>query len=149
MAKTKRLGPLVALAVVCAVAAAYAVTSPMQDAEQPLPAAVADLATVSQIEVRDGSSVVLSGQFGAEEVDGEEVKRMAPLTPAAGSAIKGEAEVELDADNRANQELEVSVEGATARATLQVFVDGQLAGTFQTNARGKGDIELSRGTDVQ
>ena len=148
MAFSKRIGPLVALVIVCAVAATYAVTSPMQDAEQPLPASIADLATVSQVEVRDGSAVVLSGQFGAEVEDGDDIKRVAPLTAATGAA-KGEAEVEFDADNRANQELEVSVEGATARATLEVFIDGQLAGSFQTNARGKGDIELTRGTDVQ
>jgi hypothetical protein len=131
------------------VAATYAVTSPMQDAEQPLAAAVADLATVSQIEVRDGNTVVLSGQFGAEVADDDEIKRTALLTSAAGGAAKGEAEIELDADNRANQELEVAVEDATARVTLQVFLDGQLAGTFQTNARGKGNMELSRGTDTQ
>lgn len=147
MAISKKYGPIVAFVLLCAVATTYVLATPMQDSEQALPASVADLATVSQVEVRDSNGGgVLSGQFGAEAVDGPEVKRKATLRPSSGTG-KGDAEIELDADNRANQELEVSVQGVAAAATYQVFVDGQLAGSFKTNSRGNGDIELSRGED--
>jgi hypothetical protein len=109
---------------------------------------VADLATVSRVEVVENNTVILTGQFGAEIDDGDEIKREAPLTAPSGAA-KGEAEVEMDTADRSKQELEVEVEGLTARATYHVTVDGQQAGTFTTDARGKGSLELSRGTNQE
>lgn len=146
MATWKKRGPILGLVVVCLTAAVYATAMPTDEAQQPLPAAVADLATVSRVEVVENNTVILTGQFGAEIDDGDEIKREATLTATGGTA-KGEAEVELDTADRSKQELEVEAEGLTARATYQVMVDGQQAGTFTTDARGKGNLELSRGTN--
>jgi hypothetical protein len=148
MAKWKTRGPILGLAVVCLTAAVYAAAMPAQEVQQPLPGAVADLATAARVEVTLNGTIVLSGQFGQESQDGDEVKREATLTPASGSG-KGEAEVELDAADRTKQELEVDVEGLTARTTYQVLVDGQLAGSLTTDARGKGSLELSRNTNQE
>jgi hypothetical protein len=145
MAKWKSRGPILGLAIICLTAAVYAGAMPAQEVQQPLPTTVADLATVSRVEVAQNGTVVLAGQFGPEENDGDEIKREAPLTGS--SNAKGEAEVELNADDRARQELEVDVEGLTAQTAYQVLVDGQVAGTLTTNARGKGSLEMSRNTN--
>jgi hypothetical protein len=148
MATWKKHGPILGLVVVCLTAAVYATAMPKVDVQQPLPQTVTDLATASRIEVAENNTVVLSGQFGAEIDDGDEVKREAVLAAAAGAA-KGEAEVELDAKDRAKQELEVEVEGLTAQTTYQVLVDGQVAGTITTDGRGQGELELARATSQQ
>ena len=149
MAKWKKRGPILGLAVVCLTAAVYATGMPAAEVQEPLPPAVADLATVSRIEVAENATIVLSGTFGAEVNAGSEIKREAPLTATMDTEATGEAEVELDAADRSKQELEVEVEGLTARATYQVMVDGQVAGAITTDARGKGSLELSRGTNQQ
>ena len=143
MAKWKKRGPIFGLVLVCLTAVAYATAMPPQEVQQPLPMTIADLATVTRVEVAENSTVLLSGQFGVEEADGTEVKREARLTGADGEA-EGEAEVELDAADRAKQELEVEVEGLRPRTTYQVLVDGQVAGTITTDVRGEGSVELSR-----
>ena len=146
MAKWKRRVPILGLMAVCLTAAVYAAAMPAAEAQQPLPTTIADLATVSRVELTHNGGVVLAGQFGAEIDDGDEVKREATLTGADGAG-KGDAEVELDTADRTKQELEVDVEGLGPQATYQVLVDGQVAGTLTTDARGKGSLELSRNTD--
>ena len=146
MAKWKKRGPILGLVALCLGAAAYATAMPADETQQPLPSAIADLSSVARVEVSENSTVVLSGQFGAEESDGDEIKREAVLTGTAGT---GEAEVELDAADRTKQELEVEVEGLKASTTYQVLVDGQVAGTLTTDARGEGNLELSRNTNQQ
>ena len=148
MAKWKKRWPILGLVLVCLTAAVYAGAMPAQEVQQPLPSGIADLATVSRIEVAENNAVVLAGQFGPEAEDGDEIKREAELSASNGNG-KGEAEVELDAADRTKQELEVDVEGLTARTTYQVLVDGQVAGTFTTDARGKGSLELSRNTNSE
>jgi hypothetical protein len=148
MATWKKRGPILGLALVCLMVAAYATGMPSPETQQPLPSTVPDLASATRVEVSDNGTVVLSGQLGPESDDGDEMKRLAQLTPASGNA-KGEAEVELDTADRAKQELEVEVEGLTARTTYQVTVDGQMAGTITTDVRGKGNLELSRNTNQQ
>jgi hypothetical protein len=148
MAKWKKRGPILGLVIVCLAAAAYATAMPPQEVQQPLPNTIADLATVTRVEVAENSTVILSGQLGPEETDGDEIKREARLTGSVARA-EGEAEVELDAADRTKQELEVEVEGLTARTTYQVLVDGQVAGTITTDVRGEGSLELSRPTVQQ
>jgi hypothetical protein len=147
MAIWKKRGPMLGLVVVCLTAAVYATGMPLDEAQRPLPAGIVDLATATRVEVAENNTVVLSGQFGGEIDDDDEVKREAVLTATGGSTAKGEAEIELDTADRSKQELEVEVEGLTARATYQVMVDGQVAGTMTTDARGKGNLELARGTN--
>jgi hypothetical protein len=118
---------------------------PAQEVQHPLPETIADLATVSRVEISENGTVVLAGEFGAEENDGDEVKREARLAPSAGNG-EGEAEIELDAADRTRQELEIEVEDLTARTTYQVLVDGQMAGTITTDVRGRASLELSRPT---
>lgn len=146
MAKWQKRGPILGLAALCVAAAAYATAMPSQEIQQPLPDTVADLATVTRVEVAANSTVILSGTFGPEENDGDEIKREAPLTASSGNG-KGEAEVELNAEDRTRQELEVDVEALTARTTYQVLVDGNVVGTITTDVRGKGSLELSRNTN--
>ena len=147
MAKWRLRIPILGLMLVCFIATAFAVRMPADEVQQPLAANVGDLATVSRIEVRDHATPLLSGEFGAETTDDDEIKREATLTSAGAGAAKGNAEIELDAADRTEQELEVEVEGLAPRATYQIVIDGQLAGTMTTDARGRGNIELSRGTN--
>ena len=146
MAKWKKRGPILGLMALCLGAAAFATAMPADEMQQPLPSAIADLSSAARVEVSENSTVVLSGQFGAEETDGDEIKREAVLTGTTG---KGEAEVELDTADRTKQELEVEVEGLKATTTYQVLVDGQVAGTLTTDARGEGNLELSRNTNQE
>ena len=148
MSKWKKRLPIAGLVLVCLTALAYTVSMPAQELQRPLPEGVADLATVARVDVSLNGTVVLSGQFGSEIDDGDEIKREAPLTGSAGNA-KGEAEVELDADDRTKQELEVDVTGLSAQTTYQVQLDGQLVGTIETDARGRGSLELSRNTNLE
>jgi hypothetical protein len=148
MATWKKRGPILGLAAVCVMVAAYATGMPVAEIQKPLPSTIADLGTVSRVEVALDATVVLSGQFGPETVDGDEIKREAVLAAAAGNGT-GEAEVELDTADRAKQELEIEVEGLTVRTTYQVLVDGHVAGTFTTDVRGKGSLELSRNTNQE
>ena len=148
MAIWKKRGPIIGLAIVCMMVAAYATGMPSPETQQPLPDSVADLSAATRVEVSENGTVVLSGQLGAEIDDGDEKKRTALLAAASGNA-KGEAEVELDSADRTKQELEVEVEGLKARTAYQVAVDGQVAGTITTDVRGKGNLELSRNTNQE
>ena len=146
MSKWKKRGPVLGLVALCLTAAAYAAAMPAQEVQGSLPETIADLATVTRVEVAENSNIVLSGQFSAERTDDDEIKREAQLNATGGKAA-GEAEVELDAADRRKQELEVDVEGLTAQSTYQVLIDGQVAGTITTDSRGKGSLELSRNTN--
>ena len=148
MAKWKKRWPVLGLAVVCLTAAVYAAAMPAYETQQPLPAGVPDLTGVARVDVTENGNVVLAGQFGAEVADDDEIKRGAPLTATSGTA-KGEAEIELDTNDRTKQEFEVDVEGLTARTTYQVLIDGQVAGTITTDARGRGSLELSRNSNAR
>lgn len=138
--------PLVGLVLVCLAAAYAAVYAAQGDQEiqQQLPANIADLNTVSSVEVRaDSGTAVLSGTFGAPTVNGDETERAATLAPAAGQKGAGSAEIEIVRTGDAvERELEIDVEGLNPRATYTIFVDGQQVSSFQTDENGAAEVEL-------
>ena len=144
MARSKRFGPVVALAAVCVLAGVYAAAMPTAEEQQSLPQQIADLSSVTRVEISDGNSVVLSGQFGAEVADDDEMKREAVLADAAGAQAAGEAEIEMDTNNREEQELEVEVRGLSPKGTYQVLLDGAPIGALTMDARGRGSVEFAR-----
>ena len=142
MALLRRRLPVIGLIVVC-LGAAYAVA---QSAPRPsvIPAAIGDLATAVQAEVRgaDGQ-VVLAGQFGEASLDGNETERSARLTATAGSQATGTAEIELvTRGNTIERELELEADGLAANTSYTFVIDQQTAATFTTDARGSVEIEL-------
>ena len=69
----------------------------------------------------------------------------AELNGVNGSEASGEAEFELEKEHGEGLEVEfaVEIEDADALTTHEVFVDGELVGTFQTDVLGSGELELS------
>ena len=114
-------------------------------AEASLPADVADLSNASTVEIKDNvGAVVLRGHFVEVPEDDDDLERKATLA-RSGTAAKatGQAEVEVSkANNRLDQEVEVSVSNLAPGATYAVFIDSKQLGTFQTNKNGKGELEL-------
>jgi hypothetical protein len=142
MALLKRRLPAIGLIFVC-VGAAYAVAQNVPAATT-IPAAIGDLATAVQAEVRaaDGK-VVLAGQFGEAVLDGRETERTAKLTATAGSTATGTAEIELvTRDGKVERELELDAEGLSPNTAYTFVVDQQTAATFTTNAKGEAEVEL-------
>ena len=142
MARLKRRLPIIGLIIVC-LGAAYTVAQSVPAATT-IPAAIGDLATAVQAEVRasDGR-VVLAGQFGEATLDGRETERSATLTATAGSTAKGSAEIELVArDGKVERELELEAEGLSPNTSYTFVVDQQTAATFTTDAQGAVELEL-------
>ena len=111
-----------------------------------LPADTADLSNASSVEVKDANgTVVLIGHLVEIPEDDDDLERKAELKGSGAHAnAAGEAEIEVSrANNRLDQEVEVSVSNLTPGATYAVFIDGKQLGTFQTNKRGSGELELS------
>jgi hypothetical protein len=113
------------------------------EAEQPLPADVGDLSAVTRIEVKDSAGTVwFNGQFGEPVEKNGERERKAVLTGTGGATCEAEIETRTTA-GRTHQELEVDVAGLPPGTTLSVTVDDRPVATFTTDAKGKGEIELS------
>jgi hypothetical protein len=121
-----------------------ALTVGAMDSTRPLPAEAGDLAGALRVEVKDaaGRSLLAADLGPAVESDGGR-ERKAVLTGDGG--VRGEAEVErvTAADGTAHQELEVDVEGVAPGTALTLFVDGRALGSFEADARGEAEIELS------
>ena len=64
---------------------------------------------------------------------------------AVDADAKGAAEIEVStgAGAIAEQEFELTVERLAAGATFTVFIDGQEVASFNTNARGEAELEMS------
>jgi hypothetical protein len=142
MALLRRRLPVIGLIFVC-LGAAYAVAQSRPDPTA-IPAAIGDLATVVQAQVRaaDGT-VVLAGQFGEATLDGRETERTATLTATAGSGATGTAEIELvTRDGKVERELELEADGLTPNTAYSFVIDQQTAATFTTDARGSTELEL-------
>ena len=117
-----------------------------QVGEASLPADVGDLSNATTIEIKDSSgTVVLRGHFVESPEDDDDVERKAALAGSGTTAkATGEAEIEVSrANNRLDQEVEVSVSNLPPGATYTVYIDAKQVGMFQTNQTGKGELELT------
>lgn len=142
MARLKGTFPVIGLMVVC-VGAAYAVAQSLP-ASTTIPAAIGDLATAVQAEVRgaDGTAV-LAGTFGEAVLDGRETERTATLTATAGGTATGTAEIELvTRDGTVERELELDAEGLAPDTSYTFIVDQATAATFTTDGKGSAELEL-------
>ena len=111
-----------------------------------LPEDTPDLSNASTVEVKDANgTVVLTGHLVEMPEDDDDLERKAELKGSGANAnATGQAEVEVSkTNNRLDQDVEVSVSNLTAGATYAVFIDGKQLGTFQTNKRGSGELELN------
>jgi hypothetical protein len=111
-----------------------------------LPADIGDLSNASSVEVTDANgAVVLIGHLVEMPEDDDDLERKAELKGSGAHAnATGEAEIEVSkTNNRLDQEVEVSVSSLAPGATYAVFIDGKQLGTFQTNKRGSGELELN------
>ena len=142
MARLRLRLPVIGLIFVC-VGAAYAVAQ-SGPAATTIPAAIGDLATAVQAEVRSADgTVVLAGQFGEATLDGRETERTAKLTATAGSSATGTAEIELvTRDGKVERELELDAEGLAPNTSYRFVIDQQTAATFTTDAKGATELEL-------
>ena len=100
-------------------------------------------AVVAEVHDAQGQ-VLLRGSFAPIDADDAgEVERLAALTGASPDVTAtGEAEVEYQADQPAEQELELTVRGFTAGMDLAFVIDGQTVATAKADARGGAEIEL-------
>jgi hypothetical protein len=111
-----------------------------------LPADTADLSNASTVEVKDANgTVVLAGHLVEVPEDDGDLERKAELKGGGTHAnATGKVEIEVSrANNRLDQEVEVSVSNLAPGQTYAVFIDGKQFGTFQTNKRGSGELELN------
>ena len=111
-----------------------------------LPAEFTDLAAIAAIEVRDASgSVVLHGTFaGTPEADGN-LERKAKLAAKDGSAATGEAEIEIEKSEKTGAvkvEVDLDVAKLAASTAYSFHLDGRLAASFTTDAKGEAEVEL-------
>lgn len=104
-----------------------------------------DFKNAAFAEVRDAQGqVLLSGNFTAVDADDEgEVERLATLTAASGSGASGEAEVEYQTDNPAEQEIEWSLTGLRPGTAITLMIDGQQVATATADKRGRVEIEFT------
>lgn len=107
-----------------------------------------DYSNAAAAEVRDEQGqVVLRGQFVAVDEDDDDIERKATLAPTqAGADAGGEAEVEIDKDTPANQEIEFSIRGVQAGSTFTFVIDGREVGTATADHRGRAEIEVTVGS---
>jgi len=99
-------------------------------------------AAIAEVRNADGQ-VVLQGQFVLAEEDDDDAERKATLKPTGVDAdAAGEAEVEFARSAPATQEIEFSVRGLEAGATVTFVIDGQDVATATTDRRGRAEVEL-------
>jgi hypothetical protein len=104
-----------------------------------------DFRNAAVAEVRNSASqVLLRGTFVAVDADDAgEVERHAKLeSMVAGATLSGEAEVEYQTDQPANQEVELSVKGVTAGSQVTLVIDGTTVTTATADKRGHVSVEL-------
>lgn len=142
----KLIFSVIGLVLVAGYATISVLSHTVDEIKLPLPAALTNLGEVKAVEIRDAAGqVVLSGAFAAATSKNGSVERKANLTSTGVDADAiGKAEVEISSKNNVNeQELEVEVKRLNPAAEYKVFVDGQDAATFKTNAEGEAELEIS------
>src|SRR5688500_19249405 len=82
------------------------------------PTATGDFSNAAIAEVRDAQGqVLLRGQFAPVAEEDDDIERKAALQPTGVDAdAAGEAEVEIDTNAPANQEIEISIRNVQPRA---------------------------------
>ena len=115
-------------------------------AQQPASlASLGDLSAAQLVEVRErDGQVLLHGTLMTEENTPKETERKADLASPSGQAAKGEIEIEIERKDGlvTKNEIEVEVEKLPAMIDCDVLLDGRTIGTFVTNKKGKGKLEL-------
>lgn len=87
--------------------------------------------------------VLLSGQFQLVDEQDDDIERKATLAPSGVDPdAAGDAEVEIDKDAPARQEVEFSVRNMTPGTALTFVIDGVEVGTATVDSRGKAEVEL-------
>lgn len=107
-------------------------------------AATGDYSHAAVAEVRDAQGqIILRGQFVPVDEDDDDVERKATLQPTGVDAdALGEAEVEFDENNPANQEIELSIRNVESGATFTFVIDGRDVATATADSRGRAEAEL-------
>ena len=103
-----------------------------------------DLQNASTAEVRDArGQVILRGHFEAPKARGDETQRNAALTgTGVDSDASGTAEIEIDATNPEQQEIEFDLRQLDAGATFVFAVDGSEVGKAIADRRGRIEFEM-------
>jgi hypothetical protein len=103
----------------------------------------ADFRNAVTAEIRDSAGkVVLRGTFMLVEEEDDDIERKAPLTPANGGEVVGEAEVEFATEMPVDQEVEFAARGLEVGATYILVVDGREVASVVAGPRGRIAIEL-------
>ena len=105
-----------------------------------------DFRNAATAEVHDAQgNVIARGTFTpVDSEDAGEVERVAALTATtSGGKETGEVEVEYATDKPAEQEVELSMTGATAGAEVVLVVDGQRVLTAKAGNNGRVDAEVT------
>jgi cytoskeletal protein RodZ len=137
MSKVER-GAMAGLFVVAALASIAVVQSSGEQA-----AITGDFRSAAAAEVHDSQGNVLArGTFAPVEAeDAGEVERIAPLTNASGQAA-GEVEIEYAQDRPTEQEIELTLSGATPGGDVTLLVDGQRVLTGKAGNDGRVEVEV-------
>jgi hypothetical protein len=110
-----------------------------------MPQIVGDFRNASTAEVVDAQGQpLLRGSFAPVDADDQgEVERLATLASmVAGSAAKGEAEVEYQTDSPDTQEIELTATGLSAGAQVSLVIDGTTVTTAKADSKGKVEVEV-------
>jgi hypothetical protein len=97
-------------------------------------------------EVRDAQGqTLLRGTFAVIDGDDKgEVERHAKLTPLTpGTGAAGEAEVEYQVENPAQQEIELSATGLQPGGRFSLVIDGGTVATATANSKGEVEVEVN------
>ena len=100
-------------------------------------------AAVAEVQDAQGQPLLRGSFIAADGDDQDEVERKAALAPVtAGSAAKGEAEVEYDVNAPATQDIELSASGLTAGAQVSLVIDGTTIATATADRNGTVEIDV-------
>jgi len=137
--KTRQLIPAVGLAATMA-GAVYMVVQLNGQGAGP----AGNFTNAAHAEVRGPQGqVLLSGQFQLKDEQDDDIERKAVLTPSGVDAdAAGEAEVEVDKNTPASQEVEFSVRNMTPGTALTFVIDGVEVATATVDGRGRAEVEL-------
>ena len=125
--------------------AVLATVAVVQSSGEQAAAITGDFRNAATAEVHDAQgNVIARGTFAAvESEDAGEVERVAALTAAtSGGKVTGEVEVEYATDKATEQEVELSMTGATAGMEVILIVDGQRVLTAKAGNNGRVDAEV-------
>jgi len=99
-------------------------------------------ATLAEVRGPQGQ-VLLSGQFQLVDEQDDDVERKAVLAPSGVDPdAAGDAEVEIDKDAPARQEVEFSVRNVAPGTALTFVIDGIEIATATVDDRGRAEVEL-------